>query len=95
MMLLSMFNKVKVPSIEQLLNRNEVYTVTLVLLVLYITYSSVSPNQHAVKVISNDIGRLLILLAIVYVSLIKLEIGALMAFAYLVTLYNDKNINDE
>jgi amino acid transporter len=95
MFLINYLKNIKLPNISKLLNISEVYGVVVAVLVLYITYSSVSPNKYAVDLVSNDVGRLILLSLIMYISTIKIELGALMTFAYLVTLYNDKNINDE
>lgn len=83
-----------IPDIETILNKPEVSIIITCILIAYITYSSVSPNKHAVRLVGNDLGRIAILLLIVYLSMIRLDLGILVTFAFLVTMYNDKNLDD-
>ena len=83
-----------IPDIETILNKPEVNIIITCILIAYITYSSVSPNKHTVRLVGNDLGRIAILLLIVYLSMIRLDLGILVTFAFLVTMYNDKNLDD-
>ena len=93
MLLFYAIKNINIPSLKEILSINEVYNGIVIFLILYIAFTSVSPNKETVEIVSNDIGRLIILFSIVYISMIRLEIGVLLTFAYLVTLYNDKNMN--
>ena len=90
MLLFYLLKKLEIPTFEKFISVPQIYIFIVGILLLYIMYSSVYPDDRAIKFVKNPLGRILVLIFIVYISNIRLELGVLLTIAYLVTLYNDK-----
>mgnify|MGYP000492385864 CR=1 FL=1 len=95
MLIFYLLKNLEIPTFETFISVPEIYIFIVGILLLYIMYSSVYPDERAVKFVSNPLGRLLILMLIVFISNIKLELGLLLTIGYLVTIYNDRMLGNK
>lgn len=84
-----------IKELHKILSNDLVFYPLCFAVMLYIVYASIKPNPKVLEVMDNDLSRLISLFLITGISMIRFELGFLLAIAFMVTIYNDKTLTDK